>query len=376
MPRLIIISNTSWNLFNFRLPLMAHLREAGFDVVAAAPHDEYSAAVEAAGFRYIELPMNNKGTNPLEDLGLMLRLSRIFRAEKPDVILTYTAKPNIYGALIAGLMSISVIPNISGLGNVFIRKSPVTGIVKFLYRLALRFSGCVFFQNQDDVDLFVELGLVERIRAKRIPGSGINTSTYAPVSDMKQKHAGCIFLLVARMLWDKGVGEFVEAARLVKKSHPEARFQLLGFLDVENPQAIAREQMQQWVDEGVVEYLGVSDDVKSHMLAANCIVLPSYREGLPRTMLEGASLGKPLIATDVPGCRDVIEDRVTGFLCELKNCSDLAEKMEKMIHLPPTERATMGELGREKVIREFDEKIVLDAYMRVVRQAIHGNRPI
>ena len=367
MAKIVIISNTSWNLFNFRLPLMSRLRDKGFDVVAVAPCDEYSERIKAAGFRYIDLPMNNKGTNPVEDISLIFRLYRLFSSERPDMILTYTPKPNIYASIVAGLMSMPVIPNISGLGNVFIRQSLVTRIVKLLYRLALRFPPRVFFQNHDDLQLFIDMRLVQEARASHIPGSGINTDIYAPESTKKKDRF--VFLLVARMLWDKGVGEFVEAARLLKHQHPHTRFQLLGFLDVVNPQAISREQIRQWVNNGIVEYLGESDDVKSYMLASDCVVLPSYREGLPRTLLEGASLAKPLIASDVPGCRDVVDDGETGYLCRLQDAGDLAACMQKMMLLTGKQRAEMGMLGRQKIISEFDEKIVIEMYLEALKSA-------
>ena len=368
MAKIMIISNTSWNLFNFRLPLMSRLREEGFDLIAVAPFDEYSERIETSGFRHVCLPMNNKGTNPVQDMWLIFRLYKLFTLEKPDIILTYTAKPNIYASIVAGLMSIPVIPNISGLGNVFIRKSIVTDIVKQLYKFALRFPPLVLFQNHDDLQLFINMGLVSRERARRIPGSGVNTSLYAPESTKKGN--SFIFLLVARMLWDKGIGEFIEAARQLKDPSGHTRFQLLGFLDVVNPQAISREQMKQWIDEGIVEYLGATDDVKSHMLVSDCVVLPSYREGLPRTLLEGASLAKPLIASDVPGCRDVIEDGETGYLCRKRDANDMAACMKKMILLSAEERAEMGMRGREKIIREFDEKIVIDIYLEAINSAI------
>ncbi len=344
---------------------MSRLCDEGYEVIAAAPPDAYSERIERVGFRFIALPMDNKGTNPVTDLFLMFRLYRLFRSEKPDVILTYTPKPNIYVSLVAGLMSISVIPNISGLGNVFIRQSFITRIIKVLYRVALYFPQRVFFQNNDDLHLFVELGLVNEKKVQRIPGSGINTELYAP-GDVSEKGQGGIFLLVARMLWDKGVGEFVEAARLLKQQYPEARFQLLGFLDVINPQAVSREQMQQWVDEGVIEYLGESDDVKSFMQEADCVVLPSYREGLPRTLIEGGSMARPLIATDVPGCRDVIDDEVNGYLCEVQNAADLAGKMQLLLDLTEEQRTLMGSQSRKKVIREFDESLVIDAYLNTL----------
>ena len=204
MPKLLIISNTSWNLFNFRLPLMTMLREEGYEVVAVAPYDEYSSRLLEAGFRFIDLPMNNKGTNPVEDIALAMRLYKLFKCEQPDVVLTYTPKPNIYASIAGGLSRTPVIPNISGLGNVFIRQSMVTRIVKFLYRLALRFPPKVFFQNHDDLNLFVEFGLVSESKAQRIPGSGINAIFYTPEKIEKPEGQGFIFLLVAACCGTKG----------------------------------------------------------------------------------------------------------------------------------------------------------------------------
>lgn len=170
------------------------------------------------------------------------------------------------------------------------------------------------------------------------------------------------------MLWDKGVGEYVEAARRVKQLYPDAEFGLLGFLDVKNPAAISREQMDEWVAEGVVNYLGVSDDVREQIAQADCVVLPSYREGTPRTLLEAAAMARPLIATDAVGCREVVEDGVNGYLCRVKDAEDLADRMERMIGLSDDERTEMGRRGREKVEREFDEQFVIDAYLKAIRE--------
>ncbi|MBL4774958.1 MAG: glycosyltransferase family 4 protein [Mariprofundus sp.] len=368
MPKLIIISNTSWNLFNFRLPLMSRLREEGYEVVAAAPYDGYSNRLREAGFHYIDLPMNNKGTNPLEDMALARRLYKLFRSEQPDVVLTYTPKPNIYACIAGGFSGTAVIPNISGLGATFIRQNLITKVIKFLYRWALRYPPRVFFQNHDDMNLFIELALVKKNLAERIPGSGVNTDIFAPLPMMQDRGDHIVFLLVARLLWDKGVGEYVEAARILKQKYHHVEFQLLGFLDVENPQAVSRQKVEQWVDEGIINYMGVTDNVIELMQQADCVVLPSYREGLPRTLIEAGSLAKPIVTTDVPGCRDVVEDAVTGLLCEVKNAGDLADKMARIIQMSVAERSSMGTLGREKVINEFDESIVLDRYLQVVSE--------
>lgn len=184
-----------------------------------------------------------------------------------------------------------------------------------------------------------------------------------------------VFLLVARLLWDKGVGEFVEAARIVRRHRPEARFQLLGFLDVENRTAVDRASVERWVAEGVVDYLGATDDVRPFIAAADCVVLPSYREGTPRTLLEGAAMGRPLIATDVPGCREVVEDGRNGLLCNVRDATDLAGKMLELVDMSPAERARMGRAGREKVEREFDERIVIDSYLEVIDEILSAGTP-
>ena len=176
------------------------------------------------------------------------------------------------------------------------------------------------------------------------------------------------FLLVARLLWDKGVGEYVEAARMVRRKYPMAKFQLLGFLDVKNPTAVSNTQMVDWVEEGVVEYLGVADDVKPYLVAADCVVLPSYREGVPRSLLEAAAIGRLIVTTDAVGCRDAVDDGVNGLLCRVGDASDLAEKLLCMIAMPPEERELMGQAGRRKMEFEFDEKIVIRRYLEVIRE--------
>jgi glycosyltransferase involved in cell wall biosynthesis len=372
MPKVMIVLNTAWNLVNFRSGLIRALVERGYEVVAVAPWDEYAPRLADLGCRYVPLAMDNQGTHPGRDALLLLRFYRLLRRERPDVFLGYTVKPNVYGSLAAHALGIPVVNNIAGLGAVFIRDSWLTRVVRQLYRIALRRSRKVFFQNGDDRHLFIEGGLVKPSVTDQVPGSGIDLERFAYTArsslvSLQGERAPVHFLLIARMLWDKGVGEFVAAARRVRQRHPEARFELLGFLEVRNPAAISREQMDAWVAEGVVRYLGVSDDVRLQIAAADCIVLPSYREGTPRTLLEAAAMGRPLIATDVVGCREVVEDEVNGFLCRLKDADDLADKMERMIALRPEVRAEMGWRGREKVEREFDANLVVDAYLRAVR---------
>ena len=362
--RIALSANTSWNIVNFRAGLVRALIEAGHEVIALAPIDSTSSRLAEIGCRHVPLPMDNKGTSPLRDVLLLLRFRRLLRRDRPDAFLGFTIKPNIYGSLAAHSLGIPVINNISGLGTAFIRDGWLTRLVKHLYRIALRRSHTVFFQNDDDRSLFVDPGLVAEGRTGFLPGSGVDLSRFVPVEGRAAgERAGFCFLLVARLLWDNGVGEYVEAARLVRRESPDARFQLLGFLDVENRSAIARATVQAWVDDGIVDYLGSADDVRPYIASADCVVLPSYREGTPRSLLEAAAMARPLIATDVPGCREVVEHGRNGFLCRVRNVDDLAQRMLEMIRLSEEGRATMGLIGRRKMEQAFDERIVVERYL-------------
>jgi glycosyltransferase involved in cell wall biosynthesis len=367
--KIVVISiNASWNIVNFRAGLIGALQRHGFRIVALAPPDSYSHRFAELGVDYVPIAMDKKGVSPARDLLLLWRYYRALRRIRPAMFLGYTAKPNVYGSIAAQALGIPVINNVSGLGTAFIRPGLLTRIVSALYRFAFRRSATVFFQNEEDLDLFLGTALVAPGKAKLLPGSGIDITRFTPSA---ARGAGPFtFLLIARLLWDKGVGEYVEAARIVRREVPDARFQLLGFLDVENRTAVARKEVEGWVDEGLIDYLGVSDDVRLQIAAADCIVLPSYREGLPRTLLEAAAMAKPLIATDVPGCRQVVRHGVNGYLCVVRDASSLAEAMLAMIRAPQASRLAMGAAARDMAEREYDEKIVARLYVEAIEAAL------
>ncbi|MEA3002008.1 MAG: hypothetical protein QOH81_796 [Sphingomonadales bacterium] len=367
--KIVISINAAWNIVNFRLGLIRALRDAGHEVIALAPPDPYGARLEALGISYVPIAMDKKGLSPLRDLLLLLRYWRLLRRLRPDLFLGYTAKPNVYGSLAAQALGIRVINNVSGLGTAFIRNGLLTAIVSTLYRIAFRRSATIFFQNEEDRDLFVVKRLVAPAQARLLPGSGIDLERFRPAGSAGAEAPGFTFLLAARLLWDKGVKEYVEAARRVRAAFPAARFQLLGFLGVENRTAVTREQVEAWVAEGIVDYLGEADDVRPFIAAADCVVLPSYREGLPRTLLEAAAMAKPLIATDVPGCRHAVQAGVTGLLCAPRDAEALATAMLEMIDAPPALRAQWGQAGRARVEREFDERIVARRYLEAIGDA-------
>lgn len=383
--KIVICLNSAWNLVNFRTGLIKALVAQGYEVVALAPSDAFTPRLAALGCRFVPIPMANSGTNPLQDCLLLLRFWKILQQEQPDVYLAYTAKPNIYGSMAAHLLGIPVINNISGLGAVFIQNGWLARVMRGLYRMALARSVKVFFQNPDDRALFIESCLVGADMTDLLPGSGIDLERFKPVTPCidsmtmdchivaSPRNDGIFrFLLIARMLRDKGVCEYIEAARQLRKRWPQAEFFLLGPLDVQNPAAISRAEIDALVAEGVVNYLGVSDDVRTQIATADCIVLPSYREGTPRVLLEAAAMARPIVTTNAVGCREVVDDGVNGYLCRIRDTTDLTDKMNRIIATSPADREAMGLRGREKVEREFDEKIVINKYLEVIRAILHN----
>ena len=361
-PAIVLSANSSWNIVNFRGGLIRALRNRGYRIIVAAPDDKHTSRLAEYGASFVSVPMNSSGLSVVEDLRLLLRYLKIFREIKPFAYLGFTAKPNIYGSLAARAVGAKVINNVSGLGTVFIKRGPLTTLLVQLYRLSFRTSAKVFFQNREDLELFVANRTVRPQQAELLPGSGVDLARFQP-GQGKREPGPFRFLLVGRLLWDKGVAEYVEAARLVRKSHPDVRFQMLGPVGVDNRTAVPSADLERWRAEAIIEYLGESDDVRMAMEQADCIVLPSYREGLPRTLLEGSAMGKPLIATDVPGCRDVVVDGETGYLCEVRSTNSLAAAMLKMLEATAAERLEMGKRGRRKVEQEFCESLVIAKYL-------------
>lgn len=371
MPLKIAISiNACWNFLNFRKGLIQALLDAGHEVIAIAPRDAHSEQLERLGCRLVPIAIDSKGVSPARDLALCVSYRRILRRERPDVYLGYTIKPNLYGSLAAHSLGIPVINNVSGLGTAFIKTNWLTRLVELLYRAALSRSHTVFFQNEEDRALFVSRRLVAAARTRLLPGSGIDLAYFAPRPSEPDAGSGFTFLLIARLLADKGVREYAEAARIVRAAAPDTECRLLGFLNAANRTAITPEEVAGWEEEGAIRFLGDAADVRPHIAAADCVVLPSYREGLPRSLLEAAAMGKPLIATDVPGCRDIVEEGVNGVLCTVRDPRALAEAMLKMRAAPPQLIAAMGKASRRKAEEEFAESIVIDRYMEAISQAL------
>lgn len=366
--KIVMSVNTAWNIHNFRSGLVKALIRQGYEVMVVAPHDDYVSRLKALGCRFIGMPMDNNGTHPGRDFSLLMRYLRVLRSVQPLAYLGYTIKPNVYGSIAAQALGIPVINNIAGLGTTFINRSLLTCLVKELYRFSLRRSRRVFFQNADDQGVFIQAGLVRKEIADRVPGSGIDLTHYQPAPPPAVQGRCFRLLLISRMLKDKGVEEFVAAAKIVRQRVPAVQFQLLGFVDAGNSNSIPLERIRSWENNSLVNYLGKTDDVRPYLADADCIVLPSYREGVPRSLLEAAAMARPIIATDVAGCQDIVDDNVNGLLCQVRDPDDLAEKMIRMIRLSPEARMEMGAAGRRKVTAQFDEAIVIRKYLDTIEE--------
>jgi glycosyltransferase involved in cell wall biosynthesis len=362
--RVVLVCNTSFAIYTYRQGLIRTLVARGVEVSVIAPRDRTTDLLTGMGCRFIELAVASKSTNPLDDLRTLLQLYRLYRGLRPHVVFHYTIKPNIYGSVAARLAGVASVAVTTGLGYVFIQHSRAAQVAKRLYRFAFRFPREVWFLNRDDEAAFIEQKLlVYPERARLLHGEGVDLEQFAPAPlPPRTSPDRFAFVLIGRLLWDKGIGEYVDAARQLRARYPHARFQLLGPLNVENPSAISRADVDAWQQEGIVEYLGEAHDVRPVIAAADCVVLPSYREGVPRTLLEAAAMERPLVATDVPGCREVVEHGVNGLLCEVRNVDSLADALARMLEMSETERRAMAERGRQKVANEFDERLVIERY--------------
>lgn len=368
--KICIVINSSWNIYNFRAGLIQSLKKGEHEIVTIAPDDGYVAHLEKLGCRHHIIDIDNKGSNPLNDFWLFAQLVQIYLEEKPDVILHYTIKPNVYGTFAAALLGIPTINNVTGLGTVFLHRNLTSRIAHKLYRWAFKFPQTVFFQNYEDRDLFVNMKLVSPDITDVLPGSGIDVQKFIPAQT--QKNTIFTFLLIARVLYDKGILEYVEAIRLLRQKGIQAKFWLLGKIDTDAGLGIPPEEVAVWESEGLIEYLGTTDDVISVIRCSDCVLLPSYREGAPRTLLEAASLGKPIIATDVPGCRDTVQHGFNGFLCKVKDPADLAAQMEKMMQADEATLRRMGSNSRKLAVERFDQNIVIHKYQQALASVVAG----
>lgn len=366
--RVAVIGGFTPSLINFRGPMLRAMVERGHEVVAAAPEQDEDTIDRLAeiGVAFRQLPIERTGTNPLKDLKSEKAIEALLREIAPDKQLCYTIKPVIFGtraAVKAGVPERYAM--VTGLGRAFepggLKQKLITAAAKRLYRSALKHVKTVIVQNPDDQADLVRFGLAKPDQFAMINGSGVDTDSFAPVP---LPEGAPRFLLIARLLADKGIREYVEAARLVKRGHPDATFTLVGPPD-SNPSAISEEEVQSWVEEGVIDWPGGTSDVRPYLEQASIYVLPSYREGTPRTVLEAMSMGRPIITTDAPGCRETIEHGKHGFLVKVRDANSLAEAMLKMC-ADPALVPHMGARARERAVEKYDVQKVNAEILRIM----------
>ncbi len=352
------------------MTLIKALLDNGCHVILLAPEDEETPKLRASGATYVPLNrLQAKGVNPFSDIAFVKELSGIFKAERPDLVIQYTIKPNVYGSFAARKLGIPHISVVTGLGYTFIRGGWMTRVTSWMYRRAFKSAHQVWFLNNDDRELFVSRGLVDGKKTLVLPGEGIDAIDHFNPGSVQirdgdvDSRKGTQFVFVARLLFDKGITEYVAAARILKERYRDVDFNVLGYLNVKNPSAVSAVQLRDWVDSGIIRYLGHVDDVRPILRSQDCVVLPSYREGMSTTLMEAAALGRPLIASDVAGCRELVDDGVNGFLCAAKDPSDLAEKMERFMLLPKAKQMEMGAAGRKKMLVEYADTKVHQIYL-------------
>lgn len=373
--RVLCIANTGWYLRNFRSRLVERLERSGCEVILAAPANEETNSDFFRCRPFEILPLSRKGRNPMREVAALWRFISLLRRIQPDVVLTWTPKPNIYAGLAGRVLGIPVVPNVAGLGFAFIRQGWLAHFAGLLYRIAFRKSDVIFFQNNDDrQQLLAATGLGEDV-AQTLPGSGVDLERFKSLPE--RTGTGFVFLFVGRLIADKGLPELIEAASRLKKLSPDLLVRIVGFNDPGNPAAISEQTIREWESQGLAEYLGATDQIETVLADADCVVLPSYyREGVPRSLLEAAASARPVITTDAIGCREAVVDGESGFLCKPRDISSLAQAMERIVMMSAEDRLAMGQAGRSYMERAFSEDVVLEAYEEAVGTVCERRRPV
>lgn len=366
------VSNNAWSVYNFRLDVIRWLIKNGVRVLVLAPTDEYADKLTAQGCTFIETDFNNKGENPVKDLLFYRRLRRAYHQLKPDFIFHYVAKPNIYGSLAAGAEKIPSVAVITGLGYPFAKKNFLFRVIRLLYRRALRYANEVWFLNNEDAKVFLHEKIVAINKIKVLPGEGVNTKHFAPPPTHKENDT-FEFIMSTRLLKSKGIGLYADAARILRKKNYDVRFSLIGFFEKNHPDSILQEDLVRWEREGLISYLGFADDVRPYLQRADCMVFPSfYNEGVPRCLMEAASMELPAITSYNRGCKEVVLNNSNGYICNPNDPFDLADKMEKMMNLSPEERMRMGKNGRQIVLKKFDICKIIAEYSNTLISAFES----
>jgi glycosyltransferase involved in cell wall biosynthesis len=355
--KILILSNHFITLYNFRKELIMKLVEVENEVFISMPKAEENSFFINMGCKIIETPVDRRGVNPVRDFGLIVNYIKLMKMLKPDIVFSYTVKPNIYGCIASNFTKNRQVCNITGTGATFLKKNAVCMIAKTLYKISIKKSYKVFFQNSGDKDFFVENKMV-RNNFAMLPGSGVNLEQYS-VCDLPSEDE-VNFIFVGRVMELKGIDQYLECAKAIKNKYPNTNFYIAGFIE----DCKYKEIVDDYHDKGIISYIGFQKDIKSWIQKCHCTILPSHGgEGVPNVLLESAAMGRICIASTINGSKDVVDDGVTGYLFTTGNAKDLINKVEKFLELDYKRKKQMGLAGRRKVENEFDRRIVVDAYL-------------
>lgn len=364
-----IIYNATHHVLLFKAELIKSIKKNGYRVVVLASVDNYTEKLKDIVDEFHEIKLDSSGVNPIKDTYLIFQIYNICKIIKPTAVLNFTIKPVIYGTFVARLLGgVPVINTITGLGTAFISTGFTNKVAKCFYKFTFKHSHLVFFQNPDDQQFFKELNIISRDNTKLVSGSGVDLVKFKPIKNKKRENIKILF--IGRIIADKGIYELIESAKIIKKEYSNVTFILMGMLGVKNRTSISKNEVDNWVNNGLIEFIPFKDDIRCILGDSDLVVLPSYREGTPKTLIEAASMGKPLIATNVPGCREVVIDEVNGFLCQVKNSASLANKIKKFIELDYSRKIEMGKKSRELAEEKFDIIKVNNCYINEINKII------
>lgn len=374
-PKILFLITEDWYFWSHRLSLARAVRDVGYEVLVATRVRQYGELIRKEGFKVLPIRLQRNSKNPLREIFAILELIIIYFKERPDLVHHVALKPVLYGSWVAKITRVPAVVNaLAGLGFVFIAQGWKASIIRKCinvgYKIAFSSTNSkVIFQNPDDISTFLNAAVVASKNTKLIKGSGVDISFFSPASEPEGPP---LVILASRMLWDKGVREYVEAAQILLDSGVVARFALVGASDQDNPAAVKRVELERWKNSGVVEWWGRCDDMSSIFGQSHVVCLPSYREGLPKVLIEAAACGRAIVTTDVPGCREIVRDGENGFLVPARDSKALANALKKLIE-NPTLRACMGRRGREIVVEEFSDKKVIEQTLSVYRELLSRN---
>ncbi len=365
--KILILANNDIGLYNFRKELIEELIKRKCQVYISLPDGDKVNLLHNMGCIFIDTPIDRRGTNPLTDLKLLWQYRKIMKNVKPDVVLTYTIKPIVYGGLVCRLNKVRFITNMTGMGSAISNDGIIKRIVLLLLKTSLNKSSCVFFQNEMNQRYFLDERIVTT-HNRLIPGSGVNLA-YHNLEDYPEDEEKLIFLFIGRVMKEKGIEEYLAAAELIKIKYPFTEFHIVGFCEEDY-----EKQLQQLQERNIITFYGLQRDVHSFIKSAHAVILPSYHEGMANVLLEAASSGRPVLASNIPGCKETFDEGISGFGFEIRNVESLVETIIKFIELPYEEKKKMGLAGRVKVEREFDRQIVINSYMEEINRIVNKTK--